>query len=161
MGILSKLSIRNPGCWVGQHAHAQYHASPTVHLVELLSSSPAPAVLADISPLLIFQLNSFKYHSTMVIKRVPLLQFPYSQKLVLISLQFTYQVRGKVQGVFFRVHTVNAAERYGISGYVQNLPREGTGPGDEQRVAGEAQGEEDALDKFFTEVKRGGFKRPY
>ncbi|TGZ84261.1 Acylphosphatase family protein [Ascodesmis nigricans] len=73
----------------------------------------------------------------------------------MVIKRFTYQVRGKVQGVFFRVHTVNAAERYGISGYVQNLPREGTGPGDEQRVAGEAQGEEDALDKFFTEVKRG------
>lgn len=56
-------------------------------------------------------------------------------------------MHGTVQGVFFRVHTVEAAKKHGIAGFVRNLPN--------GKVAGEAQGEEEPLKSFLKEVERG------
>lgn len=56
-------------------------------------------------------------------------------------------VKGIVQGVGFRYFTVNVAERYGIVGFVRNLPT-----GEVEIVA---EGEESMLTKFANEIKRG------
>lgn len=49
-------------------------------------------------------------------------------------------ISGEVQGVFFRKYTVEAAQKFGITGYVKNLP--------DQNVMVEATGETEALKKF-------------
>ncbi|EIW54019.1 uncharacterized protein TRAVEDRAFT_132453 [Trametes versicolor FP-101664 SS1] len=64
----------------------------------------------------------------------------------------TYQtvdflVKGKVQGVYFRVFTRDAAQRLGVVGWVKNDPC-----GD---VVGTAQGEESALAKFKEALHEG------
>ncbi|KAA8899653.1 acylphosphatase [Sphaerosporella brunnea] len=55
---------------------------------------------------------------------------------------------GIVQGVYFRVHTVKAAEQLQLTGWVRNLPS-GTA------VEGEAQGPEDRLKEFLKAVDKG------
>ncbi|KAF8473102.1 Acylphosphatase-like domain-containing protein [Gautieria morchelliformis] len=61
---------------------------------------------------------------------------------------FQYTVIGRVQGVFFRVFTQQAAQDLGIRGYVRNDPN-----GD---VSGVAQGDdEDALAKFKDAIWKG------
>jgi len=47
-------------------------------------------------------------------------------------------IHGKVQGVFYRVHTKHAADRFGITGYVKNLANgsvEAVFEGDQAAVA--------------------------
>jgi acylphosphatase len=57
------------------------------------------------------------------------------------------KVRGKVQGVGFRWFTQQAAQRYGITGWVHNLP--------DGSVEAQAQGQEEALSSFSKEIKSG------
>ncbi len=54
---------------------------------------------------------------------------------------------GKVQGVGFRYFTRNLAKKYGLKGYVRNLP-DGT-------VEILAEGDEQTLRKFLEEVEKG------
>lgn len=56
-------------------------------------------------------------------------------------------VKGRVQGVGYRVFALQAAQRHGISGWVRNLPN--------GCVEVCAQGEELALTEFLTELYRG------
>ncbi|MFZ0428187.1 MAG: acylphosphatase [Acidobacteriota bacterium] len=60
---------------------------------------------------------------------------------------FRLTVKGRVQGVGFRYFVCRQAERFGISGWVRNLPN-----GD---VEAHAQGEAEALTQFVTAVRRG------
>ena len=52
--------------------------------------------------------------------------------------------RGRVQGVGFRYTTTRVADRFAVTGFVQNLP--------DGRVLLTAQGEPDELDRFITAV---------
>jgi acylphosphatase len=54
---------------------------------------------------------------------------------------------GRVQGVFFRVETQRAAERYGVSGWVRNRP-DGT-------VEAVFEGEQQAVDAVLNWCKQG------
>lgn len=56
-------------------------------------------------------------------------------------------VSGYVQGVFFRYFTQNIANRYGLTGWVKNLP--------DGRVEFEAEGAKGLLDDFLKEINRG------
>jgi len=38
------------------------------------------------------------------------------------KIQIKVTIKGKVQGVFYRAETKNTAEKFGIKGYVKNLP---------------------------------------
>ncbi|EJF57150.1 acylphosphatase isozyme Ch1 [Dichomitus squalens] len=58
-----------------------------------------------------------------------------------------FRVKGKVQGVFFRVFAKNAAQELGVVGWVKNDPG-----GD---VLGTAQGLEESLNKFKEALKKG------
>ena len=57
------------------------------------------------------------------------------------------KIKGKVQGVFFRASTREAAERYGIKGWVKNMS-DGT-------VETVAEGEKDAIEKFIDWCRKG------
>ena len=59
----------------------------------------------------------------------------------------TIKIHGNVQGVFFRVSTKEIADELNVNGWVRNEP-DGT-------VAIEAEGEERALDKFCSWLKKG------
>jgi acylphosphatase len=56
-------------------------------------------------------------------------------------------VSGRVQGVFFRAHTRDLAQRLGLSGFVRNLP--------DGRVEIVAEGEEAALEELISFAHRG------
>ena len=56
-------------------------------------------------------------------------------------------VRGRVQGVFFRDSTQQAARRLGLRGWVRNLP--------DGRVETVFQGERDACEKALDFVRKG------
>ncbi len=56
-------------------------------------------------------------------------------------------VSGRVQGVFFRDFTRRQANRWGINGWVKNLMN--------GCVEIMAEGEEESLEKFLQEVKKG------
>ena len=56
-------------------------------------------------------------------------------------------VDGVVQGVGFRYFTERTARRYGLSGWVRNLP--------DGRVEVEVEGEEGILNAFLGDVRRG------
>ncbi|KAI0333330.1 acylphosphatase isozyme Ch1 [Cubamyces sp. BRFM 1775] len=58
-----------------------------------------------------------------------------------------FRVKGKVQGVFFRVFARDTAQQLGVVGWVKNDPG-----GD---VVGTAQGEEEALAKFKDALWKG------
>ncbi|KAI0667112.1 acylphosphatase isozyme Ch1 [Trametes maxima] len=58
-----------------------------------------------------------------------------------------FRVKGKVQGVFFRVFARDTAQQLGVVGWVKNDPA-----GD---VIGTAQGKEDALAKFKEALHQG------
>ena len=60
----------------------------------------------------------------------------------------SFEVRGKVQGVFFRKHTQAEASRLGLRGWCENT-KSGT-------VRGEAHGEAAALDKFKHWLRHTG-----
>ena len=56
-------------------------------------------------------------------------------------------VSGKVQGVFYRASARDAASQLGIKGYARNEP--------DGRVLIEAEGEEEALEKFVAWCRKG------
>ncbi|KAH9856744.1 acylphosphatase isozyme Ch1 [Lenzites betulinus] len=58
-----------------------------------------------------------------------------------------FRVKGKVQGVYFRVFTKDTAQELGLVGWVKNEPT-----GD---VVGTAQGDEGALAKFKDALRQG------
>lgn len=58
-----------------------------------------------------------------------------------------FRVEGKVQGVWYRAFTREAATRLGLVGWVRNEP--------DGAVSGEAEGEDAALDAFVAELRRG------
>jgi len=55
---------------------------------------------------------------------------------------------GRVQGVFFRAHTVQAATELSLTGWVRNLPSG-------MAVQGEVQGPADAVETFLKAVDKG------
>ncbi len=61
------------------------------------------------------------------------------------SLQI--RVTGKVQGVFYRSNTEQAARKFGIKGWVKNLP--------DKSVSISAEGESEAIDKFLKWCHKG------
>lgn len=61
------------------------------------------------------------------------------------SIQFV--VSGRVQGVFFRQRTKEQADRFGLAGWVRNLP--------DGRVEGFAQGPGPALESLRDWLKSG------
>lgn len=56
-------------------------------------------------------------------------------------------ITGKVQGVFFRQHTKQTADKLGVKGFVQNM-----GDGS---VYIEAEGNDETLQQFIESCKRG------
>ncbi|KAI8905720.1 acylphosphatase-1-like protein [Powellomyces hirtus] len=68
-----------------------------------------------------------------------------ANKADLISL--TFEVFGKVQGVFFRKHVVDSAVSAGVVGWVRNS-HSGT-------VQGLGQGERSAIEKFKVSLQQG------
>jgi len=56
-------------------------------------------------------------------------------------------ISGRVQGVFFRAHTVEKADELGLTGWVKNTP-DGT-------VEAVFEGEEGAVDEMLTWCHRG------
>jgi acylphosphatase len=61
--------------------------------------------------------------------------------------RIAFLVRGRVQGVWFRASTREAASRLGVTGWVMNR-RDGA-------VAGEAQGDAQALEAFRNYLREG------
>ncbi|KAK8183104.1 Acylphosphatase-like domain-containing protein [Phyllosticta capitalensis] len=65
-----------------------------------------------------------------------------------MSKRISFQVTGRVQGVFFRASTVEAAQKIGgLTGYVRNAS--------DGSVVGEAQGGEDQLSQFVQYLHQG------
>ncbi len=60
---------------------------------------------------------------------------------------FHFYVSGRVQGVFFRQRTKQHADRFGVKGWVRNLP--------DGRVEGMAQGSERALQLLRDWLEHG------
>lgn len=58
-------------------------------------------------------------------------------------------VSGRVQGVFFRTETQRKAERFGITGFVRNLP--------DGRVEAILEGEREKVEKVIKWARRGPF----
>jgi acylphosphatase len=56
-------------------------------------------------------------------------------------------IEGLVQGVFFRAHTKSVADKYGVKGFVRNLP--------DGRVEALLEGEEERVNKVIDFCKRG------
>ncbi len=56
-------------------------------------------------------------------------------------------VKGRVQGVGFRFFTADAAETYGLKGWVRNLPGE--------NVEAEVEGSKPAIENFLEELRKG------
>lgn len=56
-------------------------------------------------------------------------------------------VSGRVQGVFFRSHTRQKAEEFGVSGWVKNLP--------DGRVEAVFEGEKEKVEQMIEWAKRG------
>ena len=56
-------------------------------------------------------------------------------------------VSGRVQGVFFRSQTRHIADRYGVNGWVRNLP--------DGRVEAVFEGEKEAVEALIEFCKRG------
>lgn len=57
-------------------------------------------------------------------------------------------VRGRVQGVGFRLYVRDVAMRLGVSGWVRNLP-------DGRSVEAVAQGDREAVERFVSLVREG------
>lgn len=64
-----------------------------------------------------------------------------------MNFHYTIFVSGKVQGVFYRVSTVEKATELGLKGFAQNLP--------DGRVLIEAEGETESLQKLVEWCKKG------
>ncbi|CAJ0545851.1 Ff.00g093240.m01.CDS01 [Fusarium sp. VM40] len=58
-----------------------------------------------------------------------------------------FAVEGRVQGVGFRYFTQKKAQEYGVTGWCRNTK--------DEKVEGEAQGNEEVLTKFFEDVDNG------
>ncbi|SPJ79197.1 related to Acylphosphatase [Fusarium torulosum] len=58
-----------------------------------------------------------------------------------------FAVEGRVQGVGFRYFTQKKAQEYGVTGWCRNTK--------DEKVEGEAQGNEEVLTKFFKDVDNG------
>jgi acylphosphatase len=56
-------------------------------------------------------------------------------------------ISGRVQGVFFRAHTRDAARRLGLTGWVRNLP--------DGRVEALFEGEKEKIDEMITWCHQG------
>ena len=56
-------------------------------------------------------------------------------------------ISGTVQGVGFRFFAARAARRYGVSGYVRNVP--------DGRVEAVAEGDRRAVEGFIADLRRG------
>jgi acylphosphatase len=56
-------------------------------------------------------------------------------------------ITGRVQGVFFRAYTRDAAQRIGVSGWVRNLP--------DGRVEAVLEGEADKVEKMIEWCREG------
>ncbi|MAG39025.1 acylphosphatase [Candidatus Woesearchaeota archaeon] len=56
-------------------------------------------------------------------------------------------IHGKVQGVLFRIYTVNQARRIGVRGFVRNLS--------DGLVEAVAEGEENKLKEFISACEKG------
>ncbi|KIW24586.1 uncharacterized protein PV07_10292 [Cladophialophora immunda] len=64
-----------------------------------------------------------------------------------MAKRIAFKVHGKVQGVAFRDFTQRKASSYGLTGFVFNTT--------DGRVAGEAQGDEEALKKLKSDLDSG------
>jgi len=56
-------------------------------------------------------------------------------------------IEGLVQGVFFRAYTKSVADKYGVKGFVRNLP--------DGRVEALLEGEEESVNKVIEFCKHG------
>lgn len=61
---------------------------------------------------------------------------------------YNIKVKGRVQGVFFRVSTQREASRLGLAGFVRNEP--------DGSVYVEVEGEQDVIDNLLTWLRKGG-----
>lgn len=61
--------------------------------------------------------------------------------------RIAFKVHGTVQGVNFRSFAEKQASKYGLTGWVKNTS--------DDKVAGEAQGSEEALEKFKKDLNEG------
>ncbi|KAI0483075.1 acylphosphatase [Xylariaceae sp. FL0804] len=64
-----------------------------------------------------------------------------------MSQRVYFLVHGRVQGVNFRYFTANKAKELNITGWCRNTPND--------KVEGEAQGDEDSIKQFLKEVNNG------
>ncbi|KAH6718265.1 acylphosphatase [Leptodontidium sp. 2 PMI_412] len=64
-----------------------------------------------------------------------------------MAKRLSFRVYGDVQGVGFRYFTRKKATSYGLTGWVRNAPN--------NEVEGEAQGEDDILQKFMKDIGSG------
>ncbi|KAI9834953.1 MAG: hypothetical protein M1819_002676 [Sarea resinae] len=64
-----------------------------------------------------------------------------------MSSRIGFTVHGQVIGVNFRSFTTRKAKELGVTGWVQNT--------DDGKVAGQAQGDETALDSFVKAINNG------
>lgn len=62
-------------------------------------------------------------------------------------------ISGRVQGVWFRAYTEKAARRYGVTGWVKNLP--------DGRVEAIFEGKRDSVDKMVTWCREEGSPGSY
>ena len=62
-------------------------------------------------------------------------------------IRYYIVVKGRVQGVGFRFFTINIASKYNLTGSVRNM--------DNGMVELEVQGEENAIEKFIKNIKKG------
>ncbi|KAH7328952.1 Acylphosphatase-like domain-containing protein [Stachybotrys elegans] len=64
-----------------------------------------------------------------------------------MAKRVSFVVHGTVQGVGFRYFTQKRAREYGVTGWCRNTS--------DKKVEGEAQADEDTLEKFFKDVDQG------
>jgi len=64
-----------------------------------------------------------------------------------MAKRISFLVHGQVQGIGFRYFAQKKATSYGLTGWVRNTAN--------SKVEGEAQGEEDGLQKFLKDIDRG------
>ncbi|KAH8593434.1 Acylphosphatase family protein [Bisporella sp. PMI_857] len=64
-----------------------------------------------------------------------------------MAQRISFLVKGRVQGVSFRYYTKKHARAYNITGWVKNTP--------DGNVQGEAQGEQDAIQKLVKDLGIG------
>ncbi|CZS88387.1 related to Acylphosphatase [Rhynchosporium agropyri] len=64
-----------------------------------------------------------------------------------MAKRLSYRVHGEVQGVGFRFFTRKKATSYGLTGWVRNTSN--------NKVEGEAQGEEEILRNFLKDIGMG------